>query len=190
MNVHSLLYVPGDSLSTMVKHFGLTGCPVEWLWWHIGAQFPYVFFRTVDVWTFKYIYDPTLLKFAVPVLGGHEKGFYGVGPFEMHLDPKAVACPFELPPTLWMKGTTMEMFMLLLDPLLLSLHWLSVDVCLLWMLYLQLNLFCRVLRAFGGILQACRAFLVCSISLCSVCYLVQTSSVAPSLVSTHFYLLV
>ena len=30
------LVTPCDSLSTMVKHLGLTGCPVEWLWWCIG----------------------------------------------------------------------------------------------------------------------------------------------------------
>ena len=59
-----------------------------------SAKFPSVFFQTVDVWTFKSIYDPTLLKFDVPVLWGHEKGF-SVGPFEMHLDSQAVACPFE-----------------------------------------------------------------------------------------------
>ena len=71
----------------------------------------------------------------------------------------------------------MEMFFLLLfDPLLLLLlSWFSVDVCPLWMLCLQLNLFCRVLRAHGGKLQACSAFLMCSISLCSVCWLVQTT---------------
>ena len=36
LNIHSLLYVPGDpcdSLSTMMKHSGLTRCTVEWLWW-------------------------------------------------------------------------------------------------------------------------------------------------------------
>ena len=37
----------------------------------------------------------TLLKFVVPVLRGHGKSFYGVGPFKMHLDPQVVACPFE-----------------------------------------------------------------------------------------------
>ena len=29
MDVHSLLDVSCDSLSTMVKHSGLTGCPIE-----------------------------------------------------------------------------------------------------------------------------------------------------------------
>ena len=38
----------------------------------------------------------SLLKLAVTVLRcGHEKDFYGVGPFEMHLNPQAVTFPFE-----------------------------------------------------------------------------------------------
>ena len=36
-----------------------------------------------------------LLKFVVHVLRGNEKGFNGVTPFEVHLDPQVVACPFE-----------------------------------------------------------------------------------------------
>ena len=60
-----------------------------------SAGFPYVFFQTVDMWEFKILYDFTLLKFAIPVLGSHEKGFYGVGPFEMYLDAQAVVCPLE-----------------------------------------------------------------------------------------------
>ena len=31
-----LLVTPFDSLSTMMKQFGLTGCPVEWLCWCVG----------------------------------------------------------------------------------------------------------------------------------------------------------
>ena len=69
----------------------------------------------------------------------------------------------------------MEMFLLLLFVPLLLLHWLSVEVCPLWMLCLQLNLLCRALRAHGGKLQACRALVICSISLCSACGLVQTT---------------
>ena len=72
-----------------------------------------------------------------------------------------------LSPSPWISVTTMEMFLLLLlfDPwLLLLLGWLSVDVCPWWMLFLQLNLSCRVLRIHSGKLQACRAFLVCSVS--------------------------
>ena len=65
-----------------------------------------------------------------------------------------------------MYGTTMEMF-LLYDPLLL-LGWLSVFFfCPLWVLCLQLNLCCRVLRAHGGKLQDCRA-LLCALFLCVV----------------------
>ena len=30
------LVTPWDSLSKMMKHSGLTGCPVEWLWQCIG----------------------------------------------------------------------------------------------------------------------------------------------------------
>ena len=64
-----------------------------------------------------------------------------------------------------------EMF-LLFDPLLLLmllLGWLSVVVSPLWLLCLWLNLFCRMLRVHGRKLQACMAFLMCSISLCSAC---------------------
>ena len=63
----------------------------------------------------------------------------------------------------------MKMF-LLFDPLLLLLlGWLPVVVCSLWMICLQLNLFCRVMRAHGGKVQACRALVMCSISLCNIC---------------------
>ena len=48
-------------------------------------------------------------------------------------------------------------------------------ICPLWMLCWQLNLFCRVLRAHCGKLQACMAFLMCSNSLCSACGLVQVT---------------
>ena len=44
-----------------------------------------------------------------------------------------------------------------------------MDVCLLGMLCLQLNLSCRVLRAYDRKWQVCRAFLMCSIFLCNVC---------------------
>ena len=64
---------------------------------------------------------------------------------------------------------------LLFDPLLLLSGWVTVIACPLSVLYLQLNLFCRVWRAHGGKLQAFRAFLMCSISLCSACWLVQTT---------------
>ena len=37
-DVHSLLDVPCDSQSTMVKHSGLTRCPVELLWWWMGDR--------------------------------------------------------------------------------------------------------------------------------------------------------
>ena len=103
------LVTPCDSLSTMVKHSGLTGCPVKLLWWCIGdgalrcslSLSPKVlpdspiYSSGHDVCAFKSIYDPTLLKFVVPVLEGHKKGFNGVGLFEIYLDPQAVACSFE-----------------------------------------------------------------------------------------------
>ena len=34
------------------------------------TRFNYIFFWAVDMWTFKFINDSTLLQFAVPVLGG------------------------------------------------------------------------------------------------------------------------
>ena len=75
----------------------------------------------------------------------------------------------------------MEMFLLLLMLLLvpaalvLLLGWLSVEFFPLWMLCLQLNLLCRMFRAYDGNLQACKAFLMCSISLCGACWLVETT---------------
>ena len=42
---------------------------------------------------------------------------------------------------------------------------LVVSVCPLWMLCVQLNLLCRMFRAHGGKLQACKAFLMCPNSL-------------------------
>ena len=107
------LVTPCDSLSAMVKHWGaywvssrlaMVVCrgwgpevflePVT----KGSAWFPCVFFWMVYLLAFKPIYNPTLLKFVVPVLVGHEKGFCGVSPFEMHLDPQVNACPFELFP--------------------------------------------------------------------------------------------
>ena len=111
-SIHSLLYVPGDPLCLPVNYgetFGAywVSCRmamVVYMGWgpevflepvpEGSARLPYVFFWIVDVWAFKSIYDPILLKFAVPVLGGHEKGFYGVGRFKMHMDPHVVVCPF------------------------------------------------------------------------------------------------
>ena len=57
------------------------------------------------------------------------------------------------------------------------------------MLCLQLNLFYRVLRARGGKLQACRAFLMCSISLCSACWLLQTTLALNAKSWKHYFLL-
>ena len=75
-----------------------------------SAGFPYVFLWTVDMWAFESIYDSTLLKFAVPVLGGHEKGFYGVFTLDMYLDPHVVATPLEPCPMSMDVRYTMEMF--------------------------------------------------------------------------------
>ena len=52
-----------------------------------SAGFSYILFWTVDVWAFKSIYNSTLLKFAVPILGDHEEGFHDVGVLKMYLDP-------------------------------------------------------------------------------------------------------
>ena len=70
----------------------------------------------------------------------------------------------------------MEMFFLLFVPLLLLvlLDWLPEEFCPFWMFFLKLNLCCRLFRAHGGKQQACKAFLMCSISLWSACWLVKT----------------
>ena len=44
---------------------------------------------------FNLYMTPFYLKFVVPVLGGHDKGFNGVTSFEVHLHPQVVACHFE-----------------------------------------------------------------------------------------------
>ena len=80
-----------------------------------------------------------------------------------------------LSPSPYMHGTTVEMFwllLLLLDPLVLLfllLGWLTMELCPLLMLCLQLNLCCSLLSVHGGKLQASKAFLMHSNSLCSVC---------------------
>ena len=103
------LVIPCDSLSTMVKHLGLTGCPVEWLWWSIGDGslkcslslsqnvLPYLSIYSSGQLMCGYLnlYDSTLLMFGVPVLGSNEEGFYGVGTLKMYMDPQVVVCPFE-----------------------------------------------------------------------------------------------
>ena len=136
------LVTPCDSLSTMVKHSGLTGCPVEWLWWCTGdggpevflepvpkgfAWFPYAFFQTVDVWAFKSIHDPNLLVLVVPVIGSHKKGIMVLVPLKCTWIHKLLHALLNHSPCQWMYATTMEI-LLLFDPLLL-LGWLSVVVC-------------------------------------------------------------
>ena len=63
-----------------------------------SSWFPYVLLWAVDAWGLKPVYGPTFLELVVPVIRGHEKGFNGVALFEVHLDPEAVAGPFELLP--------------------------------------------------------------------------------------------
>ena len=111
--IYGLLYVPGNPVCLPVNYSEAfrtywASCRVTMVMyggWHpemflepvpeCSGHFPYVFLRTVDVWTFIPAYDPTFLKLVIPVLRGHEKGFNGVTPIEIHLDPQVVACPFE-----------------------------------------------------------------------------------------------
>ena len=68
-----------------------------------SARLPYVFFCTVDVWAFESIYDSTLLKFAISVLGGHEKGFFLVlVPLKCTWIPKLLHVLLNLCPSPWM----------------------------------------------------------------------------------------
>ena len=106
------------------------------------------------------------MKFVVPVLWGHEESFNGVTPFEVHLDPKIVACPFEPFPKsvcIWCHyGDIFAVCSIVVG--LVACGYLSImgDVFV-------VELFCRLLGVHVGKLQACRTFLVCSISLCSAC---------------------
>ena len=111
MNIHNLLYVPGDSQclpvnndETFKAHQVSCRVVVNKGWGPKmflepvpkgSAGFPYIFFWTIDVLAFESIHIFTLLTFTVPVLGGHEEGFYGVGFLEMYLDPHVIACHFE-----------------------------------------------------------------------------------------------
>ena len=87
-------------------------------------------------------------------LGVKRRGFNGVTPFAVHQDPQAVTGPFELlPKSVYVWYCYGDIFAF--DPLLLVLFgWLLVVVCPLWMLCLWLNLFCQLLRAHCGKLQA------------------------------------
>ena len=149
------LVTPCDSLCTVVKLSGLTGCPLELLcWWmedgalrcsfslshNVLPDSPNIFLRTVYVWAFKFVDYSTLLKFVVPVLGCHEECFYSVCTFEMYLY-SLVAFFFNPSPGPCMYGTTMEMFLLLLVLvpllLLLLLGWMSMELSslLVWCLH-------------------------------------------------------
>ena len=90
MVIHSLfmfLVILWDSLSTIVKHSRLTGCPVKWLYWCIGdgalrcslnlspkvlPESATYSSRQFDMWAFESIYDSTLLQFAIPVFGAYK----------------------------------------------------------------------------------------------------------------------
>ena len=165
----------------VVKRGWVLRCSLS-LFQKILPDSPYIFFWTVDVWAFKSIYDFTLLKFAVPVLGGHEECFMVLVPLKCTWIPKLLHVLVNISHNPWMQGTIMEMLLLLLG-------WLSVEVCPLWMLFLWIHLFCRTLRAHGGKLQACRAFLMCSISLCSACCVVQTTLAHVLKCWKHYFLL-
>ena len=107
----------------MVKHLWPTGCPFERLWWCTGdgaLSIPLACpQRTVDVWAFKYVYDLTLWKFAVSVLGGYKKGFSVLAPLKYTCIPKVLHFLLNISTNMCKQGTTMEMFLLLLlfDPL-------------------------------------------------------------------------
>ena len=110
----------------------------------------------------------------------------------MYLDPPAVACPCE--PLFYsmdvryhnedvlvvcstivvVVGLVVSRIMSIVD-VMFAVHC-GYYVCSpLWMLCLQLNLLCRLFRDHGGKLQACKAFIMCSISLWSACCLVETT---------------
>ena len=187
MNIHAPLYVPSDPLWLPVNYgeafraywVSYRMAMVVYRGWGLevllepvpegSAWFLYVFLWTVDVCAFKSIYNPTFLYFVFPVLRGCEKGFDGVSPFEMHLDTQAVAGPFEPFPQF------VDVWIFLLFDQLLLLGWLPLVVCPLWMLCLWLNMLWWVWRTHGGKVQACRPLLMCFISLCSACCLVQTT---------------
>ena len=190
MNVHGpylFLVTPCTSLSTIVKHSGITGCSVEWLdgaWaWDPemflqtvpkgSTWFSYVFLSTVDEWAFKPAYDPTFLKFVIPVFGGHEKDFNNVTSFEMYLDPQVDACSFEPFPNTkdeWHHyGDAFAVWSIVVVELVVSGCLSIVDVVF------MVDFFYRALRAHSGKLQACSAFLMFSNSLCSACWQVQTT---------------
>ena len=109
------------------------------------------------------------MKFVVTVLGGHEKGFNGITPFEVHLDTQAVACrfePFSKSVYVWYHhGNIFAVLSIVIGVVeLVSSGCLSI-------MGVAFTVECvfRLSRAHGAKLQAYRAFLMCSISLCSAC---------------------
>ena len=156
-----------------VEGMGPWGVP--WACPESSAWFPYAFLQTVNVLAVKSIYNPTFLSLLSLSLGAMRRVLMVLVPLKCTWIPKLFHILLNLSPGLWMYGTTIEMF-LLFDPLLLLGYWVvGLVVCPLWMLYLWLNLFFRVLRAHDGKLQGCRIFPMFSISLCSASWLVQTT---------------
>ena len=185
MYIASLMFlvIPCGSLSTIVKHSGLTGCPVELLQWWIGdGALRYSLSLSPKVLPDSPIYSSRQL------MCGH-----------LNLWMTALFCS-------WLSlflGVMRRIFIVLVPFkctwILMVLHvllnflpvhgckvplwscsscccWLSVEFCPLWMFCLELNLLCWLFRAHGWKLQACKAVLMCSISLWSACW-------------THYFLL-
>ena len=145
-------------------------------------------YSSVDVCTLKPVYVPTFLKFVVSVLGGHEKGFNGVTPFELYLNPQGIAYPFVHFPKsghVWYNcGDVFAVWSIVVGLVgLVGSGCLSIICVCLW-----LNLYCKLLRAHGGKLQVCRTFLMCSISWCSASWLVQTTLAQNTKVLKTLYL--
>ena len=141
----AMLMNGGWSLKVFFDH--IPKCP---------ARFCNIFLRTVYMWIFQLIDNPTFLQFAVFIFGCHEEFCYCVCALEMQLYSFVVTCLFELLPFPCMYGTTIEMF-----PLLFSLFGgLSMGLGSWLLLFLHSNLCSSWLSAQWGKWHSWRAFLM------------------------------
>ena len=138
MNIHGLLMflvTLHNSLMTMVKHWGLTGCPMEWLWLCIGdgalrcslsmsprdlPHSPMYCSGQLMCGHLNLYITPHFWSLLSLSLGAMRRVLMVLVPLKCTWIPKLLHDLLKLFPSPWMYGTTIEMF-LLFDPLLLLL---------------------------------------------------------------------
>ena len=154
-----VLVTPCDFLSTMVKHSKFSDCPVIWLCWWIGdgslrcsfSLFPRSSLITYNsgqsLWGQLNQYIIPVLHMLYLALGEISKEQMVLLPLKCTCTPKLLQVFLNLLLSPFVKGTTMEILLLLDLVLLVLLLWPLSLVCGLLMLYLWLNLTSSLLRA-------------------------------------------